>query len=167
MIKPFSIRRFRTTDQHAVETHVLAIQRNEFGLELNAGNQPDLNDITAYFSHANSAFWVAESVQDQNIIGCIGLQALPGRVAVMRKFMVHPDWRGKAKGVAIALNDTFETYAKKSGATLLILSTVNATKAAQQFYRNNGYNALANDQLPAAFIPGVLDTMFYSKAVEK
>ena len=113
MSPPFSIRRFHRDDQLAVERLVLTIQRDEFGLALSAENQPDLHDVAAFFSHPSSAFWVAESGQSQNIIGCIGLEALAGNVAAMRKFMVHPDWRGKATGVAASLNATFEVHAQK------------------------------------------------------
>ena len=167
MNPPFSIRRFRRDDQLAVERLVLTIQRDEFGLALDADNQPDLRNIAAFFSHPNSAFWVAEAGQTQNIIGCIGLEALPGNVAAMRKFMVHPDWRGKEKGVAASLNATFEAHCQKNSITQIVLSTVEVTKAAQRFYQNNGYAGVLIDQLPENFVPGVVDTLFYVKAVAK
>ena len=167
MSPPFSIRRFQRDDQLAVERLVLTIQRDEFGLALSAENQPDLHDIAAFFSHPNSAFWVAEAGQSQAIIGCIGLEALAGNVAAMRKFMVHPDWRGKATGVAASLNATFEAHAQKNNMTQIVLSTVDVTKAAQRFYQNIGYAGVLIDQLPKAFAPGVVDTLFYVKAVSK
>lgn len=165
MTEPFLIRDFRPTDQQAVENLVLDIQRNEFGLALDAENQPDLKNIEAFFTNPGSAFWIAEDRQSGQIIGCIGLEALPGHIAVMRKFMVHPAWRGKTAGVASALNESFETHARHSGAAMIFLSTVAATKAAQRFYDNSGYNKLVRDELPQAFVPGILDAIFYRKMI--
>ena len=167
MSPPFCIRRFHRDDQLAVELLVLTIQRDEFGLALSAANQPDLNDIAAFFSHPNSGFWVAEARQTRSIIGCIGLEALPGNLAAMRKFMVHVDWRGKATGVAASLNATFEASAQNINITKIVLSTVDVTTAAQRFYQNIGYGSVLSDQLPKAFVPGVVDTLFYVKAVSK
>ena len=165
MSPPFCIRRFRRDDQLAVERLVLTIQRDEFGLALSADNQPDLRDIAAFFSHPNSAFWVAEARQTPSIIGCIGLEALPGNLAAMRKFMVHLDWRGKATGVAASLNATFEASAQNNSITKIVLSTVDVTKAAQRFYQNIGYSGVQISELPEAFVPGVIDTLFYVKTV--
>ncbi len=164
MNQPFCIRPFRPADQSAVEVLVLDIQRNEFGLALSASNQPDLKNIGTFFSSAKSAFWVAEDPQSLQIIGCLGLEALPEQRAVMRKFMVHPNWRGKAAGVALALNDAFESHARDEGVTQIVLSTVEPTKAAQRFYLRMGYETLERSDLPKAFAPGVLDTIFFSKA---
>jgi N-acetylglutamate synthase-like GNAT family acetyltransferase len=165
MTQSFLIRGFRPADQRAVEALVLAIQRDEFDLALTAENQPDLKDVSDYFSNAGSAFWIAEDRQSKQIIGCIGLEALPDQIAVMRKFMVHPAWRGKAAGVASALNKAFERHAQHSGAAMIFLSTVEATKAAQRFYENAGYTSLTRDQFPPACVPGILDSVFYGKKV--
>lgn len=46
MKQNLAIRPFNQSHQAAVEKLVLTIQRDEFGLDLSADNQPDLKDIT-------------------------------------------------------------------------------------------------------------------------
>ncbi len=162
MSKIFQVRNFYDTDQSAVEELVLVIQRDEFGLALSVDNQPDLKNILAYFSEENSAFWVATTNTEQ-VIGCIGYQSISNQVGVMRKFMVHRNWRGAAGGVAQALNAIFEQHARQVGATQLALSTVDATKAAQAFYKRCGYARVDRSSMPKLFVPGALDSVFFVK----
>jgi ribosomal protein S18 acetylase RimI-like enzyme len=154
----FTIRPFTTTDQADVEALVLTIQRDEFGYDLTTDNQPDLKDVGAYFAGVGSAFWVA--VADGKVIGCIGLEAIAGPVAVMRKFMVAQAWRGRELGVARALYDRFVDQARDNGAPLIALSTVSSTKAAQAFYLRMGYKVVERADMPTGFVPGVMDVVF-------
>lgn len=158
------IRRFDPDDQQAVVALVLDIQQREFGLALSEENQRDLKDITAYFSAPSSSFWVAEE-EAGHIVGCIGLEAMSPKVAVMRKFMVHPNWRGSGNGVSRALLDQFEDGAAKLGVERIILSTVAATRAAQRFYEKSGYLRIDRTNLPTEYTPGPLDSVFFSKYV--
>jgi GNAT superfamily N-acetyltransferase len=160
MKQNFAIRPFNQSDQAAVEKLVLTIQRDEFGLDLSADNQPDLKDITGFFSRVGSAFWVAVAASDGALIGCIGLEIIDGPVAVMRKFMVHQDWRGRQLGVADVLHTQFVEHARLNGASQAALSTVSSTKAAQAFYARVGYRLVKRDAMPTGFIPGVLDVVF-------
>ena len=158
MTHGFAIRPFAPGDQSGVEKLVLTIQRDEFGLALTADNQPDLKDVASYFAGEGSAFWVAVGLGE--IVGCIGLQAIDGPIAAMRKFMVQQDWRGREMGVAKALNAFFTRHARETGATTLALSTVHETKAAQTFYRREGYHEVTRDEMPAGFVPGIIDVIF-------
>ena len=160
MKQNFAIRPFNQGDQAAVEKLVLTIQRDEFGLDLTAENQPDLKNIMSFFSRVGSAFWVAVPASDRTLIGCIGLEAIGGPVAVMRKFMVHRDWRGRKLGVADALHTQFVEHARLIGALQAALSTVSSTKAAQAFYARAGYQLVKRNTMPAGFVPGVLDMVF-------
>jgi GNAT superfamily N-acetyltransferase len=143
-----------------IEHLVLGIQRDEFGLALTADNQPDLKDVAGFFAHAKSGFWVAQAMDDGALIGCIGLEALSDDVAVMRKFMVHRDWRGAGFGVATALHERFVAHAQAKGFSQIALSTVASTAAAQRFYARNGYRSIALTDMPDGFVPGVLDVVF-------
>ena len=161
----FLIHPFNRSYQSAVETLVLAIQRDEFGLALSASNQPDLKDIAEYFGTPESAFWIA-ATNFGDIIGCVGLEDLGSGVAVMRKFMVHQAWRGAAKGVASALLKTFEDSAKSHRFALLILSTVETTRAAQRFYEKAGYTRVDRSAMPVRYKPGALDSVYFSKEIQ-
>jgi N-acetylglutamate synthase-like GNAT family acetyltransferase len=170
-----AIRRFRPGDQRAVERLVLGIQQDEYGLALSAANQPDLQDVAAFFGSGASAFWVAvaqdhsagpaEVAPDLSVVGCIGLEDAGDGVAVMRKFMVAPAWRGRRSGLAGALLAVFEAHAAASGLHRVALSTVASTLAAQAFYEKSGYQRVAREQLPAAHVPGVLDTVFFLRTL--
>lgn len=169
MLAAFRVRPFLPGDQQAVEALVLGVQRDEFGLALDARNQPDLADVVSFFGLAaaekgGSGFWVAEASGERTpLVGCIGLEVVPGKVGVMRKFMVRADWRGAAKGVAAALYAAFEAHAASTGLRALALSTVPSTSAAQRFYERNGYLRVTSADMPEGFRPGVLDTVFYLK----
>lgn len=161
----FSIRPFASADQAAVEALVLTIQRDEFHYDLTTANQPDLKDVAFYFAGCGSAFWVAQADSDGAIIGCIGLEAIGGPVAVMRKFMVAQAWRGRELGVALALYEHFVDQARAIQAPLIALSTVGATKAAQAFYLRRGYQQVVQAAMPPGFVPGVMDVVFMVMAV--
>ncbi len=160
----FTVRRFQAADQIAVERLVLGIQQQEFGLALTAQNQPDLADVAAFFAAPGSAFWVGVNGAGA-VIGCIGLEALDAETAVMRKFMVDRQWRGSGAGVSAALVGAFEDHAAQAGFTTIALSTVSATKAAQRFYEKAGYLRVEKADLPPAYAGGVLDSVFFRKAV--
>jgi hypothetical protein len=72
----FEVRLFQIKDQKAVEDLVLTIQQGEYGYQLTTENQPDLKDISSFFTGGHSAFWVAESAMGE-IIGCTTLPCLP------------------------------------------------------------------------------------------
>jgi N-acetylglutamate synthase-like GNAT family acetyltransferase len=148
----FKIRQFKASDQAAVEKLVLTIQQIEFGLGLSASNQPDLRDVASYFASRGSAFWVACIDDTDELIGCIGLEMIEKQVAVMRKFMVARDWRGRVFGVASALHRAFLDHAMAHGSETVALSTVSVTKAAQSFYIRSGYREMPKDEMPKGFV---------------
>lgn len=158
-----TIRAFSRADQALVEALVLGIQQAEFSLALTAENQPDLKDVAAFFAGPGSGFWV--TLIDNEIVGCIGLEAIAGDVAVMRKFMVARAHRGSASGVASGLLATFEAHARAQGHSTIALSTVLETKAAQRFYTKMGYVAATAADMPPGFTPGVLDQVFFIKTL--
>ncbi len=146
-----------------IEALVLDIQQAEFGLALPVENQPDLKDVAAFFSRPGSAFWVA--LIDNNIVGCIGLEAIAGHAAVMRKFMVAPTHRGSGSHIAIDLLAAFEAHAHAQGFNTIALSTVAETKAAQRFHAKMGYVAVTAVDMPLGYSQGVLDRAFFVKGL--
>jgi ribosomal protein S18 acetylase RimI-like enzyme len=167
MRQAFRVRPFEPADQEGVEALVLGIQRDEFGLSLMRDNQPDLKDVGRFFSAPGSGFWVAVDPDSDAIVGCIGLEAVPGGTGAMRKFMVARQWRGLGAGVAEALHSTFVAHAAAVGPRAIILATVTSTQAAQRFYERAGYRRVKREELPAAYSPGVLDTVFMQAPVRE
>jgi GNAT superfamily N-acetyltransferase len=160
-MREFGVRPFQTKDQKAVENLVLTIQQGEYGYQLTTENQPDLKDISAFFTGGHSAFWVAESAMGE-IIGCIGLMDIGGGACAMRKFMVAAHARGRNVGVSGALTRVFEDHARQH-CPLLALSTVAKTAAAQVFYVREGYQIVQQTELPKGFVAGPFDEVFMIK----
>jgi GNAT superfamily N-acetyltransferase len=167
MTSSCSILAFQPRDQAEVQALVLSIQQDEFGLALSADNQPDLTDVAAYFAAPGSAFWVARGSATGQLVGCIGLEAIAGGHAAMRKFMVAPDWRGRSTGVGAGLHRAFVRHAASQGFATAVLATVQQTLAAQRFYQRAGYRVLTRAELPPGFVPGVLDTVFMGAPVDQ
>lgn len=53
------IRSYRERDRQAVAAIILPIQQQEFGIAINAVDQPDLQDIRGFYQTGNRGFWVA------------------------------------------------------------------------------------------------------------
>ncbi len=111
MTKRIIIREFRSTDAEGAVSLVLGIQNDEYQLNLSIGDQKDLTDIEAYYGAQGGAFLVAESSAGV-IVRTIGLMRLRKHLGVMKKFFVAPPYRGKERGVAMALYEWFVASAK-------------------------------------------------------
>ncbi len=84
MSGPPDIRPYEDRDRDAVISLVLPIQREEFGVEITAEEQPDLVDIPKFVRRGAGEFWVA--LEGERIVGTAALlEVIPpspvGRVA--------------------------------------------------------------------------------------
>lgn len=55
---------------------ILSIQRDEYGIAITAQDQPDLNDIPAFYRTGAGDFWVARA--DGQLVGTIALKDIGG-----------------------------------------------------------------------------------------
>lgn len=77
---------------------ILTIQRDEYGIAITAQDQPDLNDIPAFYQNGTGDFWIARA--DGGLVGTIALKDIGSGQAALRKMFVAASHRGRAAGVA-------------------------------------------------------------------
>ena len=160
-----AVRAFRSADGPAVIDHVLGIQRREFGLALEASDQPDLLDVCGHYQHHGGGFWVATG--HVGVVGTVGLLDIGQGHAVLRKMFVAASARGRAAGVASTLLGRAIDQARTAGLHTLWLGTTEAFTAAHRFYEKHGFERVEPGLLPASFPRMAVDTRFYRRALHK
>ena len=82
--------------------------------------------------------WVKERV-----IGCIALRAMRqfAESGEVKRLYVQPDYRGR--GIAAALHDALQSYARNAGYRWVHLDTADNMEAAIRFYETQGYKRCA------------------------
>ena len=103
-------------------------------------------------------YWVAFA--GSSVAGTIGV-VLYGKSAVIKRMMVHPQYRGPLFKTAQLLFDTARDWAKAHQADTVYLGTMNQFKAAQRFYTKNGFIEIPKEQLPSDYNSNPMDTLFY------
>lgn len=142
---------------------VLSIQQNEFNIPVTLDGQPDLKSPETFYRHGASAFWVA--LDNDEVIGTIGLLDIGNAQGVIRKMFVKKEHRGRDKAVAQLLLDELEHHCRKNGIRELLLGTINILKAAQSFYVRNGFSPIDKALLPATFPIMSVDDLFFRKVL--
>jgi len=94
----------------------------------------------AGYLEAPNAFWLA--LDGERVAGCVALRPLAERQAdcEVKRLYVRPEYRGA--GIASALMDAAEEYARSSGFTHVYLDTFDALDAAVRFYDRRGYDRI-------------------------
>jgi len=138
---------------------IVSIQRDEFGIDIGAEQQPDLGSIPSFYQTDSGNFWVA--VVEGRVVGTISLLDLGGGLAALRKMFVHRSFRGRAHAVAPALLATLLAWAEGHGITDIHLGTTPVFHAAHRFYEKHGFREIPKGDLPAAFPIMEVDTKFY------
>lgn len=155
----FHIEPFTPAWQAQVTALVLGIQRDEFGIAITAQEQPDLIDIPNFVQKGAGNFWVAFS--GEKVVGTIALLDIGGGLGALRKMFVAADWRGRDKGVAMALLETLLSHARARGLDEIVLGTTAAYHAAHRFYEKTGFTEIPADSLPPTFPRIRQDSKFY------
>lgn len=153
------IRRFNPADTEGIRSLIVSIQREEFGIEIDYDDQPDLADVEGFYFAGKGGFWVAEA--EGEIVGSISLKDIGGKKGALRKMFVAPEFRGREKGVAKALLDHLIHEAKECGFCQVYLGTTAKFLAAHRFYEKNGFDLVESDTLPKTFPRMAVDTRFY------
>lgn len=154
------IRTYRDGDRDGVADVILPIQTQEFGVQITAADQPDLNDIPGFYQSGAGQFWVA--AKDGEIVGTIGLKDIGNRQAALRKMFVAADARGKEFGVAARLLESLVVHARAAGLAEILLGTTEKFLAAHRFYEKNGFSEIPAEDLPPSFPRMDVDSKFYA-----
>jgi GNAT superfamily N-acetyltransferase len=156
-IEPFASR-------HAdgVGALIIGIQRDEFQIPITLEDQPDLQDIPAFYQQGAGNFWVA--VLDSEVVGTVALLDLGNYQAALRKMFVHAAYRGLGHGISARLLETLFEWARSRGVKEIYLGTTEKFLAAHRFYERNGFQQIADAELPPTFPKMAVDTRFYRRA---
>lgn len=158
-ITPFS-------SEHAdgVASLIVPIQREEFGIAITLGDQPDLSDIAGFYQRGSGNFWVALSAGV--VVGTIALLDIGNGQAALRKMFVAPAFRGREHGAAKLLLDALLGWARAHRLRDIFLGTTDKFRAAHRFYEKNGFREITRDELPRGFLFMAVDTKFYTHPLE-
>ena len=157
------IRPFTPADAQAVIDVILPIQREEFGVDITAADQPDLRVIPDFYQQGSGNFWLAEVAG--HVVGTIGLKDIGAGQAALRKMFVTAAYRGRQYGVGQALLERLLHDARASGVTEIFLGTTDKFLAAHRFYEKHGFDVAPVDALPERFPRMAVDSRFYRLAL--
>jgi hypothetical protein len=146
LIKPFEV-----CYQKQIEALVLAVQNDEFKLNIKAQHQPDLPDLNKFYKENGGEFWVAVDTTD-TVLGCIGFEKLDQTNGALRKMFLKKEVRGdKQLRLAQRLYDALLEFAISCGTKLICLDTPLVAHAAHRFYVRNGWTLIPIEQLPSTY----------------
>jgi len=138
---------------------ILEIQIGEFASQISLKDQPDLENIPAFYQKGAGNFWVAMS--DHKVVGTIALIDIGNSQCALRKMFVAKEHRGKEKAVAQQLLTTLLAWCKSKNIKEIYLGTQASFFAAHRFYEKNGFVEISKKDLPSSFPIMAVDTKFY------
>ncbi len=144
---------------------ILPIQQEEFGIQIELKDQPDLLDIPGFYQIGNGNFWVA--VYKSEAVGSISLLDIGIGQGALRKMLVKKKFRGSGKRVAENLLKVLLEWCKSKNVNEIFLGTTPKFIAAHRFYEKNGFSEIQKSELPPSFPVMVVDTKFYKKIVKR
>lgn len=142
---------------------IVGIQRDEFQIPITLEDQPDLQDIPAFYQQGAGNFWVALS--EGAVVGTVALVDLGHNQAALRKMFVHASYRGREHGVSGRLLETVLEWSRAHGVKEVYLGTTEKFQAAHRFYERNGFEQITAAALPPRFSKMAVDTRFYRRTL--
>lgn len=128
---------------------ILYLQNYDNKVDLSLEQQPDMNAIPRYYFETGGNFWIVVNDEDL-VVGTIGF-LVKGKTGVLKKFFVHPDYRGRDKGVSTPLYDKLIETAKEKELDAIVLDTPANCHAAHRFYEKKGFVRIEKDDLPVQY----------------
>jgi N-acetylglutamate synthase-like GNAT family acetyltransferase len=159
---PISIIPFAPEYADQVFDVILPIQ-HEFGIQITAADQPDLQNIPSYYQRDRGNFWVA--LHGQVVVGTVALLDIGDGQGALRKMFVRQAYRGGSHGVARRLLEALLAWARERAFREIYLGTTDKFLAAHRFYEKHGFQEIAKSDLPPAFPVMVVDSKFYRYAL--
>ncbi|MEN3368187.1 MAG: hypothetical protein V7609_330 [Verrucomicrobiota bacterium] len=138
---------------------IVGIQRDEFQIPITLEDQPDLQDIPAFYQQGAGNFWVALS--EGEVVGTVALLDIGNHQGALRKMFVHASYRGPGHGVSARLLDTLLGWSRARGVKNIYLGTTEKFLAAHRFYERNSFQQIAANELPPSFPKMAVDSRFY------
>lgn len=155
-MKGFRIRRYKNSDKKAVfRLHTLALKHTEAFCRHGVWDN-DLKNIEKVYLKNNGEFLVG--IANGKSIAMGALKKMSAKTAEIKRMRVHP--RFQRKGYGQIIYNKLEEKAKMSGYKILNLDTTLNQKAAQNFYRKNGFKEMKRGML------GGFKTIYYEKRLK-
>lgn len=129
---------------------ILHVQNVEYNVGISAEEQPDILDIQSNYLKDGGCFWVGINDHGE-VVGSIGLQKKTKEVAVLKKFFVYQDYRGKEIGIGVSLYEALLEFAKKEGFSKVILDTPSKATRSHGFYKKVGFKQIDKEDLPVQY----------------
>jgi GNAT superfamily N-acetyltransferase len=102
----------------------------------------ELVRLLEVFSEAKrNHFWVVED--HDKIVGSFGIESCSAGDTELRRMYLDKDYRGL--GIAQRMLDCAEATARQLGFTKMVVSTARIQKAADRFYRKNGFHLIRTE----------------------
>ena len=143
---------------------IVGIQRDEFQIPITLEDQPDLRDIPAFYQRSAGNFWVAIS-EEGEVVGTVALLDLGNHRGALRKMFVRASHRGAGHGVSGRLLETLLEWSRARKVKEVYLGTTEKFLAAHRFYERNGFQRIAEKELPQNFPKMAVDTRFYRRTL--
>ncbi|WGG44698.1 GNAT family N-acetyltransferase [Rossellomorea sp. DA94] len=135
--------------EHVIKL-ILYVQNVEYQVGIRVEEQPDILDIQMNYINNGGNFWVALN-DNEEVVGTIGLQKENNEVAVLKKFFVYKDYRGKEYGIGTDLYKELIEFAKKNGFSKIVLDTPAKATRSHSFYKKVGFMEIDKKDLPIQY----------------
>jgi ribosomal protein S18 acetylase RimI-like enzyme len=145
-MRDFEIRRAMPNE---IDTAYQIVEEYYEAVSVVARDTPD--EFAQLYFGEGSGIWLARL--EERAIGCIALRAMPQftNSGEVKRLYVKPEYR--SRGIAVALHDSLEAYARNFGYQCLYLDTADNMTSAIRFYEQQGYERCARyNQNPQATI---------------
>ncbi|MNI43457.1 acetyltransferase [compost metagenome] len=129
---------------------IMHVQNVEYEVGISVKEQPDILDIHSNYIYDGGNFWIALN-DNGEVVGSIGLQRKTKGVAVLKKFFVYKDYRGKEFGTGKKLYEALLDFAKKQGFSKIILDTPSKATRSHGFYKKVGFKEIDKEDLPIKY----------------
>ena len=100
------------------------------------------------------------ALDDEILVGSLGLKDIGEGELVLRKMFVAPDYRGPSAVAAHLLSQALG-WARRQRAARIWLGTTDRYHAAHRFYAKHGFQPVAVDSLPLHFPRMAVDSLFF------
>lgn len=139
---------------------ILYVQNVEYEVNISIEEQPDILDIQSNYIKDGGNFWVALNGKGE-VVGSIGLQKKTNEVAVLKKFFVYKDYRGKDIGIGTGLYEALLNFVKKQRFTKVILDTPSKATRSHGFYKKVGFKKIDKEDLPIQYDYSDRDSLIF------
>lgn len=127
---------------------ILYIQNIEYKIGINIEEQPDILDIRGNYIKDGGNFWVALNSSGK-VIGSIGLQKKTEDIAILKKFFIYKEYRGKEYG--LLLYETLLNFSKIKKIKKIVLDSPAIATRAHNFYKKAGFKEIQKESLPILY----------------